>query len=60
MPRPATVQFLSCLSIFYYNQGTDDITGELLVQRDDDKPETVMKRLKSYEAETKPVLEYYR
>ncbi|KAJ6669535.1 hypothetical protein lerEdw1_000083 [Lerista edwardsae] len=40
--------------------GTDDITGEPLVQRDDDKPETVMKRLKSYEAETKPVLEYYR
>ncbi|KAJ7335494.1 hypothetical protein JRQ81_013435 [Phrynocephalus forsythii] len=40
--------------------GLDDDTGEPLVQRDDDKPETVMKRLKSYEAETKPVLEYYR
>ncbi|CAI5796555.1 AMP phosphotransferase AK3, mitochondrial [Podarcis lilfordi] len=40
--------------------GCDDITGEPLVQRDDDKPETVMKRLKSYETETKPVLEYYR
>nr|XP_056704541.1 GTP:AMP phosphotransferase AK3, mitochondrial [Euleptes europaea]XP_056722671.1 GTP:AMP phosphotransferase AK3, mitochondrial-like [Euleptes europaea] len=40
--------------------GSDDITGEPLVQRDDDKPETVMKRLKSYEAETKPVLEYYK
>ncbi|XP_053151921.1 GTP:AMP phosphotransferase AK3, mitochondrial isoform X1 [Hemicordylus capensis] len=40
--------------------GTDDITGEPLFQRDDDKPETVMKRLNSYEAETKPVLEYYR
>ncbi|XP_054842392.1 GTP:AMP phosphotransferase AK3, mitochondrial [Eublepharis macularius] len=40
--------------------GTDDITGEPLVQRDDDKPETVMKRLKSYAAETRPVLEYYR
>ncbi|XP_048359067.1 GTP:AMP phosphotransferase AK3, mitochondrial [Sphaerodactylus townsendi] len=40
--------------------GTDDATGEPLVQRDDDKPETVLKRLKSYEAETKPVLEYYR
>ncbi|XP_061485285.1 GTP:AMP phosphotransferase AK3, mitochondrial isoform X2 [Rhineura floridana] len=40
--------------------GRDDITGDPLVQRDDDKPETVMKRLKSYEMETKPVLEYYR
>ncbi|KAL8203197.1 UNVERIFIED_CONTAM: GTP:AMP phosphotransferase ak3, mitochondrial [Gekko kuhli] len=40
--------------------GTDDITGEPLVQRDDDKPETIMKRLKSYEAETRPVLEYYQ
>uniref|UniRef100_A0A8D0DQL0 GTP:AMP phosphotransferase AK3, mitochondrial n=1 Tax=Salvator merianae TaxID=96440 RepID=A0A8D0DQL0_SALMN len=40
--------------------GRDDVTGEPLVQRDDDKPETVMKRLKSYEAETRPVLEYYR
>ncbi|XP_015685042.1 GTP:AMP phosphotransferase AK3, mitochondrial-like [Protobothrops mucrosquamatus] len=40
--------------------GRDDHTGEPLVQRDDDKPETIMKRLKSYEAETKPVLEYYR
>ncbi|XP_044302772.1 GTP:AMP phosphotransferase AK3, mitochondrial isoform X1 [Varanus komodoensis] len=40
--------------------GHDDDTGEPLVQREDDKPETVMKRLKSYEAQTKPVLEYYR
>ncbi|KAM6468450.1 GTP:AMP phosphotransferase AK3, mitochondrial [Liasis olivaceus] len=40
--------------------GRDDHTGEPLIQRDDDKPETIMKRLKSYEAETKPVLEYYR
>ncbi|XP_014820573.1 PREDICTED: GTP:AMP phosphotransferase AK3, mitochondrial isoform X1 [Calidris pugnax] len=41
-------------------QGTDDITGEPLVQRDDDKPETVTKRLQAYDAQTKPVLEYYR
>uniref|UniRef100_A0A8D0HJ67 GTP:AMP phosphotransferase AK3, mitochondrial n=1 Tax=Sphenodon punctatus TaxID=8508 RepID=A0A8D0HJ67_SPHPU len=40
--------------------GTDDITGEPLVQRDDDKPETVVKRLKAYETQTKPVLDYYR
>ncbi|XP_001365155.1 GTP:AMP phosphotransferase AK3, mitochondrial [Monodelphis domestica] len=40
--------------------GIDDITGEPLIQREDDKPETVTKRLKAYEAQTKPVLEYYR
>ncbi|XP_048146864.1 GTP:AMP phosphotransferase AK3, mitochondrial isoform X2 [Corvus hawaiiensis] len=41
-------------------QGIDDVTGEPLVQRDDDKPETVSKRLQAYDAQTKPVLEYYR
>ncbi|XP_013859346.1 GTP:AMP phosphotransferase AK3, mitochondrial [Austrofundulus limnaeus] len=40
--------------------GLDNITGEPLVQRDDDKPETVTRRLKSYETQTEPVLEYYR
>ncbi|XP_072260319.1 GTP:AMP phosphotransferase AK3, mitochondrial [Pyxicephalus adspersus] len=40
--------------------GIDDITGEPLVQRDDDKPETVTKRLKGYEALTRPVLQYYQ
>ncbi|XP_040273066.1 GTP:AMP phosphotransferase AK3, mitochondrial [Bufo bufo] len=40
--------------------GIDDLTGEPLVQRDDDKPETVTKRLNAYEALTKPVLEYYK
>lgn len=41
-------------------QGIDDVTGEPLIQREDDKPETVIKRLKAYEAQTEPVLEYYR
>lgn len=41
-------------------QGFDDVTGEPLVQRDDDTPETVMRRLKAYETQTEPVLEYYR
>lgn len=41
-------------------QGLDDVTGEPLVQRDDDSPETVTRRLKSYETQTEPVLEYYR
>ncbi|XP_029920787.1 GTP:AMP phosphotransferase AK3, mitochondrial [Myripristis murdjan] len=40
--------------------GLDDVTGEPLVQRDDDTPETVMRRLKAYETQTEPVLEYYR
>ncbi|XP_056593304.1 GTP:AMP phosphotransferase AK3, mitochondrial [Triplophysa dalaica] len=40
--------------------GLDDVTGEPLVQRDDDSPETVTRRLKDYERQTQPVLEYYR
>ncbi|XP_054468209.1 GTP:AMP phosphotransferase AK3, mitochondrial [Anoplopoma fimbria] len=40
--------------------GSDDVTGEPLVQRDDDTPETVTRRLKAYQNQTEPVLEYYR
>lgn len=40
--------------------GLDDVTGEPLVQRDDDTPLTVTRRLKAYENQTEPVLEYYR
>ncbi|XP_021458792.1 GTP:AMP phosphotransferase AK3, mitochondrial isoform X2 [Oncorhynchus mykiss] len=40
--------------------GLDDVTGEPLIQRDDDTPETVTRRLKAYENQTRPVLEYYR
>ena len=39
--------------------GKDDITGEDLIQRDDDKEETVKKRLDIYHAQTKPLIEYY-
>ncbi len=39
--------------------GKDDETGEDLVQRDDDKEETVRKRLDVYHEQTKPLLEYY-
>ena len=39
--------------------GKDDITGEDLVQREDDKPESVERRLKSYEKITLPLLEFY-
>ncbi|KAM4809214.1 GTP:AMP phosphotransferase AK3, mitochondrial [Rhinophrynus dorsalis] len=38
----------------------DDLTGEPLIQREDDKPETVTRRLKAYEDLTRPVLEYYQ
>lgn len=37
----------------------DDVTGEPLIQRDDDKEETVRRRLEIYHAQTKPLVEYY-
>ncbi|XP_053600915.1 GTP:AMP phosphotransferase AK3, mitochondrial [Plodia interpunctella] len=40
--------------------GKDDDTGEVLVQRPDDKPEAVQKRLEIYESITRPVIEFYR
>lgn len=39
--------------------GKDDVTGEDLIQRDDDKEETVRKRLDIYHAQTEPLVEYY-
>ncbi len=39
--------------------GKDDITGEDLVQREDDKEETVKKRLEVYHSQTKPLVDYY-
>ena len=39
--------------------GKDDVTGEDLVQRDDDKEETVQKRLEVYHSQTKPLVDYY-
>jgi len=39
--------------------GKDDVTGEPLVQRDDDKEETVKKRLEVYAAQTRPLVDYY-
>ncbi|MDA8884336.1 adenylate kinase [Gammaproteobacteria bacterium] len=41
------------------NIGFDDITGDALVQREDDKPETVTKRLDVYHEETKPLSDFY-
>jgi len=40
-------------------EGVDDVTGEPLVQRDDDKEETVRKRLDVYENQTRPSVDYY-
>jgi len=40
-------------------EGCDDVTGEPLVQRDDDKEETVKKRLDVYSAQTRPLVDYY-
>ena len=39
--------------------GKDDVTGEDLIQRDDDKEETVKKRLDIYHAQTEPLVKYY-
>ena len=41
------------------NEGKDDLTGELLIQREDDKPETVRDRLKVYEEQTSPLIDFY-
>lgn len=40
-------------------EGKDDVTGEALIQRDDDKEETVRKRLQVYHDQTKPLVGYY-
>ncbi|MBP8267856.1 MAG: adenylate kinase [Zoogloea sp.] len=39
-------------------EGKDDVTGEPLIQRDDDKEETVKKRLEVYHSQTKPLVAY--
>ncbi|KZZ50356.1 adenylate kinase [Oleiphilus sp. HI0118] len=39
--------------------GKDDITGDALVQREDDKEETVRKRLDVYHSQTAPLIQYY-
>jgi adenylate kinase len=39
--------------------GIDDVSGEPLIQRDDDKEETVRKRLQVYQSQTRPLVDYY-
>ena len=41
-------------------EGKDDVTGEDLIQRDDDKEDTVKKRLEVYSAQTRPLVDYYQ
>jgi adenylate kinase len=41
-------------------EGKDDVTGEALIQRDDDQEETVRKRLDVYHAQTEPLINYYK
>ena len=41
-------------------EGKDDITGDSLIIRDDDKPEVVMERLATYHAQTEPIVKYFQ
>jgi len=41
-------------------EGKDDVSGEDLVQRDDDKEETVRKRLEVYHSQTAPLVGFYK
>ena len=41
-------------------EGIDDESGEALIQREDDKPETVLKRLDVYHEQTEPLTNFYR
>ena len=42
------------------HEGLDDVTGEPLMQREDDKEETVKKRLDVYRTQTAPLIDYYK
>lgn len=41
-------------------ENRDDVTGEVLIQRDDDKEETVRKRLQVYHQQTRPLVDFYK
>lgn len=40
-------------------EGKDDVTGEALIQRDDDQEDTIRRRLAVYEEQTRPLVDYY-
>ncbi|MFT4303154.1 MAG: adenylate kinase [Candidatus Woesearchaeota archaeon] len=55
-PKPKKVEYDSdgkCIHAF------DDITGDEIFQRDDDKPEKVLKRLEDYHNQTEPIKKHY-
>ncbi len=39
--------------------GVDDVTGEPLIRRADDNPETLKQRLKAYHQSTEPLIDFY-
>ena len=41
-------------------ENKDDLTGELLIQRDDDKEETIQQRLNVYRQQTEPLVRFYK
>ena len=41
-------------------EGKDDVTGDALIQREDDKPETIQERLKVYREQTEPLVNFYK
>ena len=41
-------------------EGFDNETGDPLIQREDDKPETVLKRLDVYHEQTRPLTDFYK
>ncbi len=55
-PKPQRAEYAADGTLV---EAFDDVTGEKLVQRDDDKPEKVMKRLADYHAQTKPIINHY-
>jgi adenylate kinase len=55
-PRAACTTFYNPPKV----EGKDDVTGEDLVQRDDDTEETVRHRLSVYHSQTKPLVDFYQ
>ncbi|HEY8313095.1 MAG TPA: adenylate kinase [Candidatus Baltobacteraceae bacterium] len=58
--NPRTGKVYNTITVPSKTAGHCDDDGGPLVQREDDKPQTVAKRLDVYEAQTKPLVEYYR
>ncbi len=53
------IMIIISLWLIYCFIANHHLLGEDLVQRDDDRPETVSKRLENYQLQTTPLLEYY-